>query len=322
MRRRSGKPLLLSAILCTRNRADLLRRALGSLCRQTLDRARYEIVVVDDGSEDDTRAVTRTFESQAQVRYSHQGRAGLASAKNHGVFFAKGRIVLFLNDDEVADVRLLEVHGRAQERVHKQPSAIVGMARADRSLAGDPLVRLACPAAACTDGDGSLGLTRLVHAPTSFPRAFLLVQSVFDPVLGMGLENADLALRLVRKGLRLVSAPKALTTRTWCPPLDELLERAYEEGRYCFELNRLHPEPAVQTWTGVTHALEAWPEMERTCAEVIGAARALYRDVRARLDAGAPVADPERDALARGTAAALRTMKTKGIADRANDRAK
>ncbi len=319
MRGRSSEPLLLSVVLCTRDRAGLLRGAIESLSRQTLDSTSYEVVVVDDGSEDDTRAAVTAFESRVRVRYSRQRHAGTASAKNHGVFFAQGRIVLFLHDDEVADARLLETHCRAQHSSRKHPSAVVGSARPDRSLADDPLVRFVSPAALHPAGGGSPEFARLTRGPASFPRAFLLEQGVFDARLGSGLEDPEIALRLMPRGLRLVDEPRAVSALVRRPAFMELCDRAYEEGRSLFELGQLHPEPAVMEWTGVTGALEAWPQMERTYAGVVETASALDRDVRARLEAGAPVAHPERVALERSTWAALQAIRAKGIADRAGE---
>ena len=46
--------LAVSVVICTRNRADLLADVLRTLCEQALDASRYEIIVVDNGSDDAT----------------------------------------------------------------------------------------------------------------------------------------------------------------------------------------------------------------------------------------------------------------------------
>ena len=52
----AGHPLI-SAVICTYNRAALMREALRSLCEQSLDAGRYEVIVVDNNSRDQTPAV-------------------------------------------------------------------------------------------------------------------------------------------------------------------------------------------------------------------------------------------------------------------------
>ena len=82
----------LSAILCTFNRAELLSQTLESILGQSLDRSDFELIVIDDGSSDHTRKVVESFERRLPVRYAYQANAGLASAKNHGIYCSRGTI--------------------------------------------------------------------------------------------------------------------------------------------------------------------------------------------------------------------------------------
>src|SRR5262245_27220754 len=100
----------IAAVICTRNRSALLCRTLESLTTQTLDKTAYEVVVVDDGSADDTSQVVNDYLPRLQLTYVHQQHAGLASAKNLGLFSTLAPIVVFLDDDDVASATLLEQH--------------------------------------------------------------------------------------------------------------------------------------------------------------------------------------------------------------------
>lgn len=93
-----------SVILCTFNRARLLRRALEGLGRQTLTLDRFEVVVVNDGSCDDTAEVcARAGEALPNLRaVSTGGNVGLAAAANLGVRAARGDHLLFTDDDCIA----------------------------------------------------------------------------------------------------------------------------------------------------------------------------------------------------------------------------
>jgi len=106
-----SKPLV-SIILPTWNRALLLPRALNSIKAQSF--CDYEIVVIDDGSEDNTRQVISTHD--APVRYYYQANGGVASARNLGVEKATGQWVAFLDSDDswMCEKLLLQMQALAQ----------------------------------------------------------------------------------------------------------------------------------------------------------------------------------------------------------------
>ena len=110
------KTLPLSVIICTYNRADLLGKTLESLTAQTLSRSEFEVIIVDDGSSDHTADTVRAFQDLLPLQYFRQGNAGLASARNHGIFSSRGEIALFLDDDDVATGSLLEEHMKSHRR--------------------------------------------------------------------------------------------------------------------------------------------------------------------------------------------------------------
>ncbi|HZO59439.1 MAG TPA: glycosyltransferase family 2 protein [Solirubrobacterales bacterium] len=91
-----------SVIVPTRRRADYLRVALASLAAQDLDPASYEVIVVDDGPSDDTRAVTEQAAAGAGTALRYVERAGvpgLNSARNTGVAASEAPFVVFVDDD-------------------------------------------------------------------------------------------------------------------------------------------------------------------------------------------------------------------------------
>ena len=73
-------------MISTYNRASLLAGTLASLTRQTLSQDLFEVVIVDDGSTDETADVCRAFAPILPHRYVRQRNAGLASARNHGLY--------------------------------------------------------------------------------------------------------------------------------------------------------------------------------------------------------------------------------------------
>ena len=90
-----------SVVVPTYNRSALLARCLESLKTQTLNKEAYEVIIVDDGSADDTSEISRAFGQKATmnlayVRGSHRGPA---AARNLGIAEARGEIVAFIDDD-------------------------------------------------------------------------------------------------------------------------------------------------------------------------------------------------------------------------------
>ena len=92
--------LKLSVVVCTYNRAQLLTEALDSVCNQTLDKSRYEIIVVDNNSADGTRELVGEFCRRfSNVRYCFEPQQGLSYARNRGWREARGKYVAYIDDD-------------------------------------------------------------------------------------------------------------------------------------------------------------------------------------------------------------------------------
>ena len=87
-----------SVIVCSYNGGKTLASCLESLGK--IDYPNYEVILVDDGSTDDTREIAARFPS---VRYFHQTNHGLSHARNHGASVAKGEIFAYTDSDCMAD---------------------------------------------------------------------------------------------------------------------------------------------------------------------------------------------------------------------------
>lgn len=85
-----------SVIIPTHNRGKFLRRTIDSVLKQTYKK--YEIIVVDDGSTDNTREIVQTYGKK--VRYIYQKNAGPSAARNKGIKNARGKYIAFLDSDD------------------------------------------------------------------------------------------------------------------------------------------------------------------------------------------------------------------------------
>jgi glycosyltransferase involved in cell wall biosynthesis len=128
-------PPTVSVIIPTYNRKDSLGRTLESLTRQTFPAGLIEVIVVDDGSTDDTR----TISSQPypfNFHYLHQKNQGATAARNYGATTSKADILIFIDDDVVVSPQTLE----AMATVCFQTTKILGMGALIRCSAGNPSV--------------------------------------------------------------------------------------------------------------------------------------------------------------------------------------
>lgn len=98
----------ITVVIPTRNRADLLKSTLNSLLNQTLGRNDFEVIVVDNGSTDNTPTVVESFQDQLQVRCIYEGRPGLHRGRHAGWLASKTDYIVYADDDIEAFPKWLE----------------------------------------------------------------------------------------------------------------------------------------------------------------------------------------------------------------------
>ncbi|TNF98238.1 MAG: glycosyltransferase family 2 protein [Gammaproteobacteria bacterium] len=104
----------ITAIITTHNRARLLPRAIESVMSQT--RPADEIIVVDDGSTDDTQALIRS--NYPDIHYLRQPQSGISTARNLAIRAAQSEWLAFLDDDDSWLPRKLDLQ---LEKLHQHP---------------------------------------------------------------------------------------------------------------------------------------------------------------------------------------------------------
>lgn len=86
-----------SVIICNYNNAKYLGRAIRSCQKQSLNKERYEIIVVDDGSHDNSREVLENFEVKKVLL---EKNVGIAEASNIGIKAAQGSLIIRVDSDD------------------------------------------------------------------------------------------------------------------------------------------------------------------------------------------------------------------------------
>lgn len=179
-----------SVIVVTFNRGKLLGYCLGRLLNQTAKN--YEIVVIDDGSTDNTA----TLPEMKMLRYfKNPKQSGQPFSRNRGVKEARGDIIIFVDSDVLVDSNFVQDHIDAHKKSDKLiVQGLVRHVRAPRN-AGKFSLRI----------DG-FSLTGLVTQNVSIRKKWLYEAGLMDEHFGisMGYEDTDLGRRIRKLGVRAV----------------------------------------------------------------------------------------------------------------------
>lgn len=250
--KRFGSGTWVSVVIATYNRADSLRRLLEALDRQTLDPAHYEVVAVDDGSNDDVRAKLADLKTRFDLRIERQANAGAAAARQRGVGLARGAIVVVTDDDMLVEPTFLEHH---LARHDQDDTVVLGRLRPDAKLDEMPLFErfyarvIARDAEAYASGRQPVRGHNLYTGNVSFPRELFLRVGGFDPEF-RALEDEEIGIRFEKAGARFVFANDAAAIHgsDWTS-MKKWMDRAYRDGVYQTKVGKKHKDhPESQPW--------------------------------------------------------------------------
>jgi len=123
-----------SVIIPTYNRASLISATLDSVLEQSLRPT--EVIVVDDGSTDDTAEVVARYATR--IRYVRQDNAGVAAARNHGASLASGEWIAFVDSDDLwhPDKLRLQLHALELSRANWSITDVERIDPSGSSIAG------------------------------------------------------------------------------------------------------------------------------------------------------------------------------------------
>ncbi|HEX2853334.1 MAG TPA: glycosyltransferase family A protein [Opitutaceae bacterium] len=195
MRPPAENPPAVSVVIPTYRHAAYVEETLRSVFAQTF--SDFEVIVINDGSPDNTAAVLRPWVESGRIRYHEQPNAGQSATRNRAIELARGEFIALLDDDDLwpPDKLAWQV-----ESLRRNPRAVLCYGYA-QTFGMEQNYRL--PAAA--GPQGAVGEEFLRGNPISSPGQVLLrAQTVrelrgFDPAI-RGTEDWDLWIRLGRTG--------------------------------------------------------------------------------------------------------------------------
>ncbi len=98
---------MFSVIMPVYNGEKFIDDAINSVCAQTYDN--WELIIVNDGSKDNTADVLKKYEINSQIKIIHQENGGVSVARNTAISASKGEYIVFLDADDVWHTNHLEV---------------------------------------------------------------------------------------------------------------------------------------------------------------------------------------------------------------------
>lgn len=241
--KKSGNPtdnIRFSVIVPTYNSGKTLIACLQSLTNQTVSKEQYEIIVVDDGSTDNTADIAAKFD----VKYVAQTNQGPAAARNYGVQNTVGDIILFTDADCVPDydwIRQMiepfkdsEVTGVKGTYKTKQKELTAGFAQAEFEDRYELLKK-------------SSTIDMVDTYSAAFRKDVFLKMGGFDESFTVANnEDTDLSYRLATAGYKLVFNPQAYVYHTHQNSLLNYLKLKFWRGYWRMVVYRRYPDKAFK----------------------------------------------------------------------------
>ncbi|MCK6619999.1 MAG: glycosyltransferase [Calditrichaceae bacterium] len=250
----------LSVIIPTYNRAGRLRSCLEALTHQTQPAADFEVIVVIDGSTDETSEMLAQLATPFTLTALHQANSGQNIACNNGAAHARGRYCLFLDDDIVAEPQLVAEH----LRLHRKHKKVAGIGQITLNVVKPDWfmqrfaegwhehyqqLNLALRQPFWADGYGG---------NISVSRAMFMEVGGFAPDIRRS-GDIELAYRLEQHGLRFIYLSSAIGHQDERKGYREFFADAAESGAAWVAICRRHPSmlPELLGRLGKTRAGEA-----------------------------------------------------------------
>ena len=248
--------MFFSIVIPTYNRLPILQKCLLALENQTWQTEQtieYEIIVVDDGSTDDTLSwLDENGVNLPHVKLFCQNHKGAAIARNLGVEKSSGDWIIFIDSDLVVTEVFLDSHAQALKSGEQKQGddriftygAVINTANFEEPTSEPYKI---------TDFSAAYFATGNV----AIKKKWLLEAGLFDPMFSQyGWEDLELGVRLKNLGLKLIKCPEAVGYH-WHPPfnLDQipsLIEKEIERGKMGVLFYEKHPTYEVKMMIQMT----------------------------------------------------------------------
>ena len=236
----------LTVIMPTYNRSSIVAKCLAAFASQTVPPDRFEVIVSDDGSNDDTQAVATAWVHAScksaksppfKVIYLHQENKGANAARNHAVEKASGRLLLFINDDTIATPDMIKEHIKTHEEYPDENVSVLGKVTISPYIPYSPFARLHLDSGyAIFKGKRELDWRAFFTCNVSVKKSLLTPSGGTRPAMLFEEriryhEDLELSQRLDKYGFKVIYNPAALGYHDHYLTEKEYLNTAAKEGK-------------------------------------------------------------------------------------------
>ncbi|MGA3112940.1 MAG: glycosyltransferase [Syntrophobacteraceae bacterium] len=271
----SPLPVLLSVVITTYNRPDMLERCLEGFKRQMLDPSKFEIIIVDDGSKSKSDELVQRYGNEMLIHYIYQQNAGLAAARNTGISAAKGNVIVPFDDDNSPHPGCLTRHYGFHLINPSVEDAMLAFMEWTPGLEVTPLMHYV------TEVDPWLWRYKNIQQGQVLPFGYLwggcssykkeLIQKAggFNADFRFGYEDTEAEFRMRQHGLRVHFDRYALNYVSKPVEYEEFCDRSYKQGKSLWRLKQLYPESRlIQEYTNTGNTGDAIANCEHIAGNV------------------------------------------------------
>jgi glycosyltransferase involved in cell wall biosynthesis len=246
----------ISIVMATYNRADTIVRTLDYLAQQDIDSSRFELIVVDDASPDNTADVVAELMPKMPYRITflrNETNRGPGYTQNRGIREASAPILMIMTDDVFMSADAIRHHIEFHQRFPGMEHAALGKVLQSPELRDTALMRKWDPFRFwLLEGADELPFYMFWACNVSCKREFMVEYGMFKEHSGRGgpvaFEDLEVGYRLSQHGMNLHYLGKATGYHYHPYTIDQAIQRWYERGLNFDEFRKYVPAPELTVY--------------------------------------------------------------------------